>query len=215
MLNLDDHINNTSLVLAFELGQGEDASVLLFPGDAQVGNWLSWDAVDPEGKFVEDLLRRTVLYKVGHHASHNATLKAKGLLRMTRTDRLVAMIPIDEIEAHKPKGKNPQGWDMPYGNLLKELESRTEGRIMRSDTGVALIEKKEKPTGWDEAQVEAVSAGHAHREQEHRDQGKAGEPSLLHPVRHPLGCRRLRPTGTAALVSRILLTPSSPCRAAS
>jgi hypothetical protein len=27
----------------------------------------------------EDLLERTVLYKVGHHASHNATLRQKGL----------------------------------------------------------------------------------------------------------------------------------------
>jgi hypothetical protein len=152
-LDLDDHINNTSLVLAFELGQGDKAPVLLFPGDAQVGNWLSWHTLDSDGQFVEDLLSRTVLYKVGHHASHNATLKAKGLLRMARTDRLVAMIPIDEAEAHKPKGSNPQGWDMPYGNLLDELKSRTEGRIMRADKGVPLLDG-DKPPGWTNAKWE-------------------------------------------------------------
>jgi hypothetical protein len=42
-LNLDDHVNNTSLVLALELGDGEDAPVLLFPGDAQ---WSSPRLVD-------------------------------------------------------------------------------------------------------------------------------------------------------------------------
>jgi len=152
-LDLDDHINNTSLVLAFELGQGDEAPVLLFPGDAQVGNWLSWHTLDSDGRFAEDLLRRTVLYKVGHHASHNATLKAKGLSRMARTDRLVAMIPIDETEAHKPKGSNPQGWDMPYGKLLDELISRTEGRIMRADTGVPLLAGS-KPKGWSSAKWE-------------------------------------------------------------
>ena len=39
-LNLDSHTNNTGLVLAFEFV--ESKRVLLFPGDAQVGNWLSW-----------------------------------------------------------------------------------------------------------------------------------------------------------------------------
>src|SRR5262249_3224770 len=40
-LALDNHTNNTSLAMAFELEPG--GRVLLFPGDAQVGNWLSWD----------------------------------------------------------------------------------------------------------------------------------------------------------------------------
>ena len=49
-LQLDSDTNNTSLVLAFELSGGGD--VLLFPGDAQVGNWLSWESLEwqiPEG----------------------------------------------------------------------------------------------------------------------------------------------------------------------
>ena len=43
-LALDSDTNNTSLVLAFELTSGGD--VILFPGDAQVGNWLSWELLE-------------------------------------------------------------------------------------------------------------------------------------------------------------------------
>ena len=42
-LDLDNKTNNTCLVLAFEIiATGE---VLLFPGDAQIGNWESWKTV--------------------------------------------------------------------------------------------------------------------------------------------------------------------------
>ena len=133
-LNLDDHVNNTSLVLAFELG--ENGPVLLFPGDAQVGNWLSWHELKSvDGVTAKSLLNRTVLYKVGHHGSHNATLRDKGLKMMTDTTRLVAMLPVDQNEAHKPKGRNKDGWAMPYDKLLADLEVRTEGRILRADSG--------------------------------------------------------------------------------
>jgi hypothetical protein len=148
-INLDSHVNNTSLALAFELGTGDEAPVLLFPGDAQVGNWLSWHQLDKEQRFARSLLSRTVLYKVGHHASHNATLKGLGLELMTNTTRLAAMIPVDQVEAHKPKGSNKDGWDMPYGNLLGELLLRTEGRIMRADEGLAILKGK-RPSGWSE-----------------------------------------------------------------
>jgi metallo-beta-lactamase superfamily protein len=151
-LNLDDHINNTSLVLAFELGEG--GPVLLFPGDAQVGNWLSWHELKGDGGLtVESLLDRTVLYKVGHHASHNATLKDKGLKMMNRTSRLVAMVPVDEEEAHKPKGRNKNGWAMPYDKLLADLKVRTEGRVVRADKGLVEPAEGEIPD-WKGAKVE-------------------------------------------------------------
>ena len=50
----------------------------------------------------EQLLNRTVLYKVGHHGSHNATLREKGLEMMTDAD-LVAMVPVDVYIAHEKK----------------------------------------------------------------------------------------------------------------
>ena len=78
-LAMNNATNNASLVLAFELSKG--GKVLLFVGDAQAGNWRSWseEKFDDDGNKVtaKDLLGRTVLYKVGHHGSHNATLKAR------------------------------------------------------------------------------------------------------------------------------------------
>jgi hypothetical protein len=141
-LQLDSDTNNTSLALAIELSPG--GKVLLFPGDAQVGNWLSWQGPkirwpregDPQNPVTAaDLLRRTALYKVGHHGSHNATLRENGLELMERPD-LVAMIPVDEAMAHRPKGSNPQGWDMPFAPLLDRLRQKTGGRVLRADSGV-------------------------------------------------------------------------------
>ncbi len=139
-LKLDSDTNNTSLALAIELVPS--GKVLLFPGDAQAGNWNSWHKLewqrkdDPDHPLtVADLMRRTVLYKVGHHASHNATLRDKGLELMVDPD-LVAMIPVDEKMAHKPKGGSPRGWDMPFPPLLQRLQEKTNGRVLRVDQGL-------------------------------------------------------------------------------
>jgi len=76
-LALNKKTNNTSLVLAIELPGSAPRPVLLFAADAQVGNGLSWyehswPGEGPQGETVTviDLLKRTVLYKVGHHGSH-------------------------------------------------------------------------------------------------------------------------------------------------
>jgi hypothetical protein len=125
--------NNTSLVLAFELTDSKE--VLLFVGDAQIGNWQSWTNVkfsDPDVNAAE-LLSRTVFYKVGHHGSHNATLKQGGLEAMT-SSKLVAAIPVDQEFAHRPKGGSPKGWDMPAGPLLSSLLEKTAGRVLRGDS---------------------------------------------------------------------------------
>jgi len=129
-LQLDSATNNTSLVLALELI--ESGKVLLFVADAQVGNWLSWQNVqwklDPNTTVTaSDLLRRTVFYKVGHHGSHNATAKAKGL-ELMQSDDLVAFIPVNHEMAVK------KGWGkMPLPNLVKELKTRTRGRLVQAD----------------------------------------------------------------------------------
>jgi hypothetical protein len=137
-LKLDSDTNNTSLVLAFALGQSPEAPVMLFPGDAQVGNWRSWQQyVWPKGAkrdaadsmSVERLLASTVLYKVGHHCSHNATLRAEGLELMTHRD-LIAMIPVEEQFARETKR-----WNMPFPSLLERLDERTRGRVIRADRG--------------------------------------------------------------------------------
>jgi beta-lactamase superfamily II metal-dependent hydrolase len=136
-LQLDSYTNNTSLVLAFELPDNKD--VLLFVGDAQIGSWESWANVKfaGEGLTAADLLRRTVFYKVGHHGSHNATLKDGGLERMV-SPRLVTAIPVDEAFAHRPKGGNPGGWDMPAPALLRALSEKSRGRVLRGDSDFPL-----------------------------------------------------------------------------
>jgi hypothetical protein len=126
-LQLDSATNNTSLVLALELDGGD---VLLFAADAQVGNWLSWQDLSwqVDGKQVTgpDLLNRTVLYKVGHHGSHNATLREKGLEQMSSLK--LALVPVDRQMAVKKRWGN-----MPLPELLSRLEERTGGAVIRID----------------------------------------------------------------------------------
>jgi hypothetical protein len=126
-LQLDSLTNNTSLVLAIELADGD---VLLFAADAQVGNWLSWQGLEWEigGKKVTgpDLLKRTIFYKVGHHGSHNATLRDKGLEQMEKLR--VAMIPVDQAMAKK------KHWDhMPLDELVAALNEKAKGLVLRVD----------------------------------------------------------------------------------
>jgi beta-lactamase superfamily II metal-dependent hydrolase len=127
-LALQSATNNTSLVLAFEFADGD---VLLFAGDAQVGNWLSWQdrkwTVNGKEVTGPDLLARTIFYKVGHHGSHNATLKQKGLEMMNRLT--TAAIPVDQAVAKKMR------WGaMPLATLVEELNKKTQGRTFRTDT---------------------------------------------------------------------------------
>jgi hypothetical protein len=131
-LQLDSLTNNTSLVLAIELpaSGSSDRDVLLFAADAQVGNWLSWQKLEwtVDGKPVTgpDLLKRTILYKVGHHGSHNATLKEQGLEEMVRLR--VAMIPVNEEMAGK------KGWNkMPLKDLVAALRKQASGAVLRVD----------------------------------------------------------------------------------
>lgn len=127
-LQLDSATNNTSLVVAFRLPDGE---VLLFPGDAQIGSWLSWQQLTWKaagGTTVTgpDLLKRTVFYKVGHHGSHNATARASGLEEMTSLR--VAMIPVDQQEAQK------KGWNrMPLPEIITALGVRALDGVIRAD----------------------------------------------------------------------------------
>ena len=80
-----------------------------------------------------DLLRRTVFYKVGHHASHNATAREQGLELMEHGE-LVAMIALDHDVAIQ---KRPHPWHMPADALYRRLIEQTEGRVLRSDIGWA------------------------------------------------------------------------------
>jgi hypothetical protein len=85
--NLDDALNNTSLVLLLEIG----GLRLLFPGDAQIENWqytLEKLGAEPE---LRAKLRDIDLYKVGHHGSRNATPRSLYALWKERAATLPAM----------------------------------------------------------------------------------------------------------------------------
>ena len=131
-LYLDSFTNNSSVVLAIELVASE--KVLLFAADAQTGNWVSWSDVKWATPSVStgDLLARTVLYKVGHHGSHNATLVA-ALEKMTHPD-LMALIPVHKKDPNITKDR---GWKMPARNLLKKLRERTSNRVLQMDDAPA------------------------------------------------------------------------------
>jgi len=126
-MQLDGDTNNTSLAFAVEFI--ESGKVLLFPADAQVGNWQSWHdlqwninsgSVDQVIK-TSSLLNRTVFYKAGHHASHNATLKELGLELMISED-LVVFVPEKEDQYN----------GIPYVPLVERLKVRSKGRTFFS-----------------------------------------------------------------------------------
>jgi hypothetical protein len=141
-LQLDNMTNNSSLALAIE--RCADGKVLLFPADAQQGNWLSWhtpglkwtvptSAGDHSTVTVEDLMARIVFYKVGHHSSHNATARGKGLELMRNEGELTAFIPVDRAVALT---RNPKdSWQMPARPLYRRLLEKCQGRVVRSDIG--------------------------------------------------------------------------------
>lgn len=138
-LRAGDFTNNVSLVLAFDLPDSK--KMLLFPGDAQVGNWLSWHTIDTwrfrdasapadppaandDQTLMKNLLSRVVFYKVGHHASHNATIMDDGLEAMTHKD-LVAYIPVSVPVAQDLMGYCP----MPFYPVVRALQRKTKGRV--------------------------------------------------------------------------------------
>jgi hypothetical protein len=155
-LALDSYTNNTSLAFAIELVTS--GKVLLFAADAQVGNWKSWGKLKwtvKDGRWervigVEDLLKRTVLYKVGHHGSINASLK-EYVDQMTNP-ALAAMLPVDHKDALA------KHWnDMPWTPLLTALASgastSAERVVIRMDTSPTL-----KPEGMSNAEWDAFNS---------------------------------------------------------
>ena len=111
---LDQAINNTSVV-ALLTYRGKH---LLFPGDAQYGNWQNW----LQGDASKSLLADVDFYKVSHHGSLNAT--PKGALEGMAAGRLAAMVSTQS-----------QPWpSIPYGNLMDALERQTGNKVVRSDS---------------------------------------------------------------------------------
>lgn len=128
-LRINSITNNLSLVLAIEFE--DSGKIMLFPGDAEYGSWLSWHKIPwsapcRNGKphLTEDMLSRTVFFKVAHHLSHNGTAERLGMDMMTHPD-LVSMATLD-YDIISPTWKGT----MPNRALLKSLVSKTKGRLI-------------------------------------------------------------------------------------
>ena len=111
---LDQVVNNTSLAVLF----GYRGKSLLFPGDAQWGNWKGW--LEKDG--AHDLLGELSFYKVSHHGSHNAT--PKGALEAMTTGQFAAMC-----------STQGEPWpSIPQPRLMDALDRKTRKRVVRSDS---------------------------------------------------------------------------------
>lgn len=154
-LKLNRGVNNTSLVLAIELVHS--GKVLLFTGDAQLGNWKSWDdgtfTVGGKTCSTRDLLARTVVYKVGHHGSHNATLKGTvaddypnlGWMAQGEYAREFTAF----ITAHNYWALNKAKWNHPLPSIKKELLKKAAGRVFQTDEDSPTKPGSVSQTDWD------------------------------------------------------------------
>ena len=138
-LDMNCYTNNASLVLAFEIDKG--GKVLLFAADAQRGNWASWAKKDwkdgDKTVTARDLLARTVLYKVGHHGSHNATIngsvtdKHPNLSWMATGEHAREFTAL--ITAVRAWAETKKGWDHPQKAIKNALIKKAGGRVLQTD----------------------------------------------------------------------------------
>ncbi|HEV8589108.1 MAG TPA: hypothetical protein VGQ72_09550 [Pyrinomonadaceae bacterium] len=123
---LDQVKNNTSLVSLFSF-RGQQ---MLFPGDAQWGNWKFWLDQDD----AETILSGITFFKVAHHGSHNAT-PTDALERMSK-GKFAAMVSTQSVP-----------WDsIPRIPLMDRLGEMTKNRVVRSDS-LALADVPKAPKG--------------------------------------------------------------------
>lgn len=109
--DLDDAINNTSVILLFEVAD----KALLFSGDAQLENWLY--ALSDRG--VRERLRKTTLYKVGHHGSTNATPQSLWNLFRYRKKKRRQLVSLLSTKRGHHSG-------VPRSSLVRALEDETD-----------------------------------------------------------------------------------------
>jgi hypothetical protein len=120
---LDDQMNNTSVILLFEVGKKK----LLFPGDAQIENWSYALEDAPDHEATQALLADVDVYKVGHHGSLNATPKKLLWEHFTKRGtvegkRIKAMLST----LHGKHGNAKSGTEVPRKPLLEALSKETD-----------------------------------------------------------------------------------------
>ena len=120
---LDEVLNNTSLILLFEIGDTR----LLFPGDAQLENWSYALKECDEAEAIRERLAGADFYKVGHHGSLNATPKTLWNEFEHRDEnhgpkRLATMVSTAADKHGTEKDKT----EVPRGTLIEELEKNSD-----------------------------------------------------------------------------------------
>jgi hypothetical protein len=119
---LDDQMNNTSLILLFEVGTKK----LLFPGDAQIENW-SWALQDaPDAGKTRKLLAGVDFYKVGHHGSRNATPKTLLWENFAKRGNAAGRLKTALSTLAGKHGAKSRKTEVPRTTLLQALKDETE-----------------------------------------------------------------------------------------
>ena len=115
---LDNAMNNTSVILLFEAGKKK----LLFPGDAQLENWM-YALQSPKAALLNDV----DLYKVGHHGSLNATPKSmwNRLAKRGKAGTPGRLTSVMSTMAGKHGGKNDSPTEVPRRPLVDALKAET------------------------------------------------------------------------------------------
>ena len=111
---IDSALNNSSVVALFAFA----GQRLLFPGDAQYGNWSAW----MNGPDASDILAGLDFMKISHHGSLNATPK-----------RAVEGLTEGKVATMASTQDTPWG-SIPREPLMQAIEAKTHGRSVRSDS---------------------------------------------------------------------------------
>jgi hypothetical protein len=116
---LDQQMNNTSIILLFQIGRKK----LLFPGDAQIENWQ----YALSQKKYQSLLAGVNMYKVGHHGSLNATPKSLWKLFKNKSEsktpnRLLSLMSTMEGK----HGSVRSHTEVPRDKLVHELQHESD-----------------------------------------------------------------------------------------
>jgi hypothetical protein len=122
---LDQQMNNTSLILLFEVfGQK-----LLFPGDAQIENWSYALEDAPDAEQTRALLADVDVYKVGHHGSLNATPRKALWENFTKRKKRKLRTLLSTMPGKH--GHATSNTEVPRKTLLEAL--KTESELLNTD----------------------------------------------------------------------------------
>jgi hypothetical protein len=116
---MDTAMNNTSVILLFEIGRQK----LLFPGDAQIENW-AYALARPK---LCQRLEGVTLYKVGHHGSRNATPITlwNGFRHRAKAASPIRLRSVVSTMAGK-HGTEDANTEVPRQTLVAALQSETD-----------------------------------------------------------------------------------------